>query len=323
VQRQYAPQARLDPTLLQALQDQNPLAMQATAGLLDNSFMQALMSADPREKWLPEGSHGDREAEREIGREEEIIEDDLARRAGPKEPPQDGSGEHGQLDPTAVDHANHAFWRSVAVAAEGMGLVNAARGMHHYLDNTGSLLTIDPALVLREAESVQEELAYHQGRLTHQVLQILEEANPEEELTIPVASPKQSQDTFAISEEDSSDWFFAMAGHWARMDGSCDFVPDRQEPGWGTLYFEVVFSLGDDYNWDKGKSVTIGGITVDDSVAGRLHKVGLAHEYEVLGTMPMSFDMKYFGPHVTPNIPDHEPAPDRDGSRVDPDRERA
>jgi hypothetical protein len=299
------------------------MALQATSGLLDNSLMLAMMSPDltkdPRESWLPEGSLADDETERE----HEVIEDDLERRAGPQDEPQDGSGEHGRVEPTLVDQANHVFWRSVAVAAEGVGLPNAARGMHHYLDNTGSPLDIDPALVLRDAAPVERELSYHEGVLLDRALDILEEADPLQPLMMPVASALQSNNKFYIHESDSADWFFAVAGHGAKMEGRCYYEPDKAADGTGKIIFDTAFVMQDRYNWDQGKTVTIAGITIDDAVAGRLHEVGLAHEYDVQGILPIYFEMDYFGQHVTPNIPDQEPAPTREGTRADPSRERA
>lgn len=323
--------AGFDPALLQALEQGNPLALDATAGLFDNSLIQSLTTRQPasapaqgdlRGGLFPDGSLGDREAENETDREIDWANDELDRREGPPSEQSDGSGEHGQFDPTAVDHANHAFWRGVAVAAEAGGLVNAARHMNHYLDNTGAPLAVDPELILRDVPVAADELAYHQGVVTDLALESLDGADPMLGGSFPVSSPMLSKDVYYFTAGASEDWYFAVGGHSAGFDGTFTFVPDGNAQGTGTMVFEGVFHVADQYNWDQGKSVTIAGVTVDDAVLGRLHKVGLAHEFPITGEMPLEFQMKYWGQDVTPNIPDADPAEGREGTRVDPDRER-
>ncbi|MDB4972856.1 MAG: hypothetical protein JWN48_1197 [Myxococcaceae bacterium] len=41
----------------------------------------------------------------------------------------------------------------------------------------------------------------------------------------------------------------------------------------------------DRYNWDHGKSVTIGGITVTDRFMSEFHRQGLAREFDCVGVL--------------------------------------
>ena len=93
----------------------------------------------------------------------------------------------------------------------------------------------------------------------------------------------------------------------------------------GPPQITMIFTLHifDRYNWDQGKAVTIAGITVKDEQLGRLHRVGLAQEYEVNGSAtPTTQTWSYTGTSTAP-LPGTAPvAGGRDGGRSDPSRER-
>jgi hypothetical protein len=75
------------------------------------------------------------------------------------------------------------------------------------------------------------------------------------------------------------------------------------------------------YNWDSGKSVTIGPVKIGDGVLGDLHKQGLAKNYEVHGTTGV--ESATVGLHEKVTVPPPSaPAGDRDGNRSDPGRDR-
>ena len=82
----------------------------------------------------------------------------------------------------------------------------------------------------------------------------------------------------------------------------------------------------DYYNWDQGKAVDIGFVHIEDRMVGRLHRVGLAQEYELIGITPVQLmDYTYTGP--PDNNPPDEVLPDansanRNDSWSDPGRSR-
>jgi hypothetical protein len=45
----------------------------------------------------------------------------------------------------------------------------------------------------------------------------------------------------------------------------------------------------DRYNWDKGKSVEIAGITITDRFMGEFHRQGLAQEFDCMGSFKRRF----------------------------------
>ncbi|MBE7451440.1 MAG: hypothetical protein HS111_21840 [Kofleriaceae bacterium] len=80
----------------------------------------------------------------------------------------------------------------------------------------------------------------------------------------------------------------------------------------------------DRYNWDQGKSVTIAGITVRDEQLGRLHRVGLAREFDVEGSSTPHESSWTFTGAGAGATPEGQAPTGRDlaGGRADPTRER-
>ena len=336
-------QAGLDPALAQALLMRNPLAIAASAGILDNSLIAAAIgrssaredsrgSDSGREDSGREDSRGSdsgredsrgsdsgredgrvattdrtdaREGETERGRE--WAQHDIDDR-GMEEHTEDGSGEHGRLDPNLADHANHAFWRGVAVSAEGAGLVNAARHMHHFLDNSGAELQVDLDILEATCPIFTEDVQQGQLEAIDQALAMLEASD-----STQANGGDLSEMLFTryFVKSSAPDWFFAIGGNTRRLNGSYSYEPDSDGSGNGTLHFDADWSLEDRYNWDGGKSVTIGGVTVNDEVLGRLHVVGLAQEFDIRGARSDSFSARYTG--QSPGTA--SPSEDEDGGR--------
>jgi hypothetical protein len=62
----------------------------------------------------------------------------------------------------------------------------------------------------------------------------------------------------------------------------------------GQRQFELAFQYNffDRYNWDKGKSVEIAGITITDKFMGEFHRQGLAQEFNCIGSFERRFTWK-------------------------------
>lgn len=341
----------LDAALAAALLARNPLALSAAAGFLDNSLIAAALGlarqpleaiqgvrevapySDPGERIDPdpgvriegerdgsrgEGRDGDRtEArnERRTGVRDERRSDATERVTGEREnqqPPADGSGPHGRLDPGLADHMNHAFWRAVASGAEGMGYVNAARHMHHYLDNSGSPLAIDLDDLQASCSVFADNVQDAQQAAIDDALMTLDGADPEQAGSWTFLEKRYTGRQSYFTRSASPDWFYAVGGNTHTMTGSTIYTPDGDGSGHGTLRFDVEWNLSDRYNWDGGKSVDILGVTVNDEVLGRLHIVGLAREFDMTGTRTDTFTVTYVG--QTPGTPTE---PDGGGERND------
>jgi hypothetical protein len=61
----------------------------------------------------------------------------------------------------------------------------------------------------------------------------------------------------------------------------------------GRLYeVDFEYRFFDRYNWDKGKSVTLAGITITDQFMGEFHRQGLAKEFNCFGSFKRRFTWK-------------------------------
>jgi hypothetical protein len=123
------------------------------------------------------------------------------------------------------------------------------------------------------------------------------------------------------SQSQSRDWFFAIGGFTYWYTAEVQVLPSEAGPPQITMIFTL--HIFDRYNWDQGKAVTIAGITVKDEQLGRLHRVGLAQEYDVNGTATPTTQIWSYAGGSTASPPGTAPVADgRDGGRSDPSRER-
>jgi hypothetical protein len=201
-----------------------------------------------------------------------------------------------------------------------MGMPNAARHMRHYLGNTGAPLTVNVDLMLRDVELLRQ--AYDRQ---------LADAHQKADLRVAGMGGNVQATNFQLtgdrksdvycSQSQSRDWFFAIGGFTYWYTAEVQVLPTEAGPPQITMIFTL--HIFDRYNWDQGKAVTIAGITVKDEQLGRLHRVGLAQEYDVNGTAtPTTQTWSYAGP-ATAAPPGTAPvAGGRDGGRSDPSRER-
>ena len=206
----------------------------------------------------------------------------------------DGSGVWGaeKEDLSITDEASKEMWYMVASAADIKGLTNAARHMRHYLDNTGAPLTIDADVMMRDVSSLRE--AYEvQLRLAQEAadMRITEMNDVQRRMKGAFSLEGRRHADVYCDRSLSEDWFFAIGGFTYYYVADVKTKPPAKETASASSYdtalpeVEMTFRLEirDRYNWDQGKAVTLAGITVTDEQLGRLHKVGIANEYDVLG----------------------------------------
>ena len=200
----------------------------------------------------------------------------------------DGAGPYNSEDPSWTDRAQMLTFRSMAVAASGLGLGNAAGNLEHYLDNTGADRTNSPDDMMEEMPSFRE------------AVQALATEHASQAFGAVVATGRGGSKTFVspwtgfyATKAKSTDWFFALGGFSFAVAGE---VAVRQESG-GKWTGEVSYKVYvfDRYNWDSGKSVTIGPFTFEDTELGRMHLVGLAREYIVRGSSKVQTVEDYTG----------------------------
>jgi uncharacterized protein YukE len=190
-------------------------------------------------------------------------------------------------------------------AAEALGYTDAARHLRHYLDESGDDLTVDPDHIMRDVPSFQSAA----------------------DQTVATEIDRIAQDAAAswqghyLTEQENPNWFYAMGGIQYSTTGVVTVHPPEHPGGQPRVEVDYQTHVWDRYNWDGGKAVTIGPITIEDESLAEMHRASVAQEYDMVGT---SDTYHYSGPAPAqgqqpdlPNAPD-----DRGGGRDDPGRPR-
>ncbi|MBW0273671.1 hypothetical protein ATM97_26685 [Nocardia sp. MH4] len=161
------------------------------------------------------------------------------------------------------------------LVADFAGLHNAARGMRHYLGNSGDDMWIDPTEVMKDVPSVKKYIDF---LITDKIVTLSKDPtnhNKPIELFVDWAD-------FAISQEECEDWFLGMAAVEISVTGVVTITPSSgAQPH---ILMEYVVHMFDRYNWDGTKSTVIQGVKVTDAQLGSLHTAGLAKEFNQFGS---------------------------------------
>lgn len=157
---------------------------------------------------------------------------------------------------------------------------DAAANMKHYLNTSGADLKIN-------LESMIDSGPTAKGRFRDEISQAKKFVE-----TLPIGT-HQISSKFAESaynyKEESSNWFYAVGGYASWGKGTATVTKGATVTEY-SLDFEYHFF--DRYNWDGGKSVTIGPITITDVFMGEFHRQGLAREYNMKAMIKRQFKWK-------------------------------
>lgn len=158
----------------------------------------------------------------------------------------------------------------VALLATGP---NACKHMRHYFGSSGRTLTIDLEDMITSGPIAKarfrDEIAQAQAFV---------EKLPAGSHNITSKGPESAYNR----KEHSRDWYYAIGGYstWGKGVATVRSGASGMEY---QLQFEYRFE--DKYNWDGGKSVTLGGITITDAFMAEFHRQGLAKEYICIGSL--------------------------------------
>lgn len=161
---------------------------------------------------------------------------------------------------------------------------DAAMHMKHYMDASGRTFTIN-------LESMVDSGPTARGRFKNEVRQAQQFV---EQLGVGTHSitSKTAESAYNYKNE-SKNWYFAVGGYstWGKGTATVKSGAAGREY---ELLFEYKFY--DRYNWDAGKSVTIGGIEITDKFMGDFHRQGLAREFDMTGSIKRVFRWKQGNP---------------------------
>lgn len=269
--------------------------------------------ADSDEDGLPDG------AEAALGTDPNVFDQEFPLPGVPDPPPPpaegDGSGEHGGRDAGIGDRIAEQLAGALATAAEVLGHTDAARHLRHYLANSGENLEVDTERVIADVAAAQAQVdAQLDGVLADHADAIADAAASGERVVIPFTT---EWGVATADQGSEANWFYALGSFSLSQTGV--IVVEPGPDGQPVVRVEYQTHLFDRYNWDAGKSVTIGPVTIEDQQLQDLHETGLAQEFDVYGsTDTQVIEVDVADLDVDPPVPD----PGRDGDREDPGRGR-
>ncbi len=157
---------------------------------------------------------------------------------------------------------------------------NAAIHLKHYFDNTGTDLHILLDDMLKKVPSARKNYV----KEAHEMMKFIT-LNYKKEGTYYITSKKGSPG-YNLKEE-NKEWFYAVGGYQYWSKGIVHVKCENKKLKY-TLEFE--YKVFDRYNWDEGKGITFAFIPIEDAKMGEFHKVGIAKEFDMLGSQKASYE---------------------------------
>jgi hypothetical protein len=222
--------------------------------------------------------------------------------------PDDGSGQYALEKPTAHDYWIFAEAKGMSTMGDFISYTDAARNMDHYLRGTGTTLDLDVDRMMHDDTALRDvakrSILDHQDEWRKEAMHAYQQAGGRP-VAIPVETPG-----IGYTHTDRN-WYLAVGSARTNTTGVITVVPGADGKPKISLDYQV--NVWDRYNWDPGKATPIGPTTVTDADMARLHRTGLAREYDMRGSGTVQ---QYNLGVGTGQLPD--PAdPGRDGTRMD------
>ncbi|WP_228390018.1 hypothetical protein [Streptomyces smaragdinus] len=229
--------------------------------------------------------------------------------------PDGGSGTHDSESPGFDDRLNREKLRAIAEGGDWMNYTDAARHMVHYLENSGDPLDLPVDKMMHDDPGfrthIDQALSQESSRWREEALKEYRKSGGR-----PVAIPVESRNqTYYFPKESEPNWYYAVGSTGSNITGVVTVTPAADGQPQVSLDYQV--NAWDRYNWDSGKSVDIGPLHIPDEETGRLHRTGMAQEFDVSGNSSVKhYDL---GSGSLP-APDE---PGLGGSRMDPGRDNS
>lgn len=190
-------------------------------------------------------------------------------------PPADGAGEYDSEFAGLIDHSVHSL------AREGADLKreewpNASEHLDHFLDNTGSDYEADVDSLLTDQPDFAQKTEEARHQAGHDAVAQAQAEGATGPVIYPLSTPWGGHTA-------DGDWFYASGSFNYNQTGTVTaYPPDAEHSDW-RYEVDTQVNFRDRYNWDGGKSTTIGPFTVEDESLAALHRAGIAREYNLVG----------------------------------------
>ncbi|MFI1166886.1 hypothetical protein ACH4UM_25625 [Streptomyces sp. NPDC020801] len=222
--------------------------------------------------------------------------------------PDDGSGPYNVEDPTAHDYWILSEAKAMSTGGDFISYTDAAHNMDHYLRGTGTTLDLDVDRMMRDDSTLHnvadKSITDHQDEWQQEALDAYRKSGGK-----PVTIPVETQGV-GYTHTDQN-WFFAVGSAVTNTTGAVTVVPGADGKPKISLDYQV--NVWDRYNWDPGKSTHVGPTTMTDADMARLHRTGLAKEYDMRG----SGTMRHYDLGTSSGSLPSPADPGRDGTRTD------
>ncbi|MET8542138.1 hypothetical protein ABZW03_15990 [Kitasatospora sp. NPDC004799] len=202
----------------------------------------------------------------------------------PPDPYDRGAGVYNSESPTDRDRKLAAtLGAGIAGMPFAAGDTNASANMAHFLSGTGEPLGLDVEDMLKDIPDFQESV---NTTLNGNVPGWEAEALAEYRRTgKPVALVQQTGwQPMSATPESSKDWFYAVGSFHYNTQAKIEVKPTSPgAPPEVTVTYQT--HVRDRYNWDHKKGTDVPGVgyVTDDDIQ-RLHRTGLAQEFDMGGT---------------------------------------
>lgn len=150
---------------------------------------------------------------------------------------------------------------------------DATNHLIHYFRNTGKNYEVDAADMLDDVPSAKN-LYKIELDLAKSFVETLPAG--EHQITSSKASGGYNR------KDEDWNWFFAVGGYSAWGKGTATVTLNAS--GQRSYKLDFEYKIFDRYNWDKGKSVELFGVTITDQFMADFHKQGLAQEFNMNGS---------------------------------------
>ncbi len=158
---------------------------------------------------------------------------------------------------------------------------NASGNLRHFLGNSGRPLEQDVDQMLVDLPGLGTKVDRTRSELGSEALAQAREAGVTEPVTFPVST---RWDGYYARSDESTNWYYATGGFRYSLQGQVTVHPPPSPGGEWTYEQTTTVSTFDRYNWDSGKSTEILGQPISDDELAKLHRAGIAQEYDLYGT---------------------------------------
>ncbi|MGH3708597.1 MAG: hypothetical protein ACRDRQ_10940 [Pseudonocardiaceae bacterium] len=202
---------------------------------------------------------------------------------GNKKPVGRGSGKH-DSDPFYSPRNDDWFLKSrlfLLALAAGIKYPNASKYLLHYLGNSGAEFKVNPDEIMRDVGGFRTEV---NNRVKAEMSDIAKKAKDNGAYGKP-SQFSTDWNSCGIGPGESEDWYYAMDKFQYSVTGVATVQPPDHAGGEPRIEMKYRIHVFDRYNWDKGAKTDFSGIKLPvNGVMARLHRAGVAQEFDVSGS---------------------------------------